>query len=238
MNLAWSKHFMWDGAFTHLDMQALAPISSPSEMDEDFKHVVAKVQGQKYYRTLFAEAFGDSTVTGERFLKALSQFQLTFVSSNSRFDKWKRGEPSAFFSDQEKNGYELFKAHCNSCHTEPLFTNGGFAQSGLAIDTILQDSGRYRVTGKESDIGLFKVPTLRNLTFSFPYMHDGRFSSLHQVLAQYSSGKPHGRSIQPKTETMHTLSPEEQVDIVAFLLTLSDRNFTLDRRFMAPQLRH
>lgn len=121
MNLAWASSFMWDGAVNHLDMQALAPISSPVEMDETIANVVKKVQQQPSYQALFYRAFGDSTATGERLLKALSQFELTLVSANSKYDRVMVGE--AAFTEQENNGYLLFQKNCARCHAEPFFTN-------------------------------------------------------------------------------------------------------------------
>ena len=158
MNLAWSKNFMWDGAVNHLDVQALAPITHPAEMGEALPNVIAKLQHSSSYPPLFQMVFDDSIITGQHLLKALAQFQLTLVSSHSKYDKFKAGEVE--FTEQEMRGYELFKGNCASCHKEPLFANGEFANSGLPMDTTLNDLGRMKITNLASDSLLFKVPTL------------------------------------------------------------------------------
>ena len=137
MNLAWTKSFMWDGSINHLDMQALAPLSNPLEMDEKIENVVLKLSKSILYPTLFRKAFGDPAVTGERTLKAISQFLLTLTSANSKYDSVARNESS--FTLQEKAGYASFQKNCNSCHAEPLFTNSEFENNGLPIDSGLKD---------------------------------------------------------------------------------------------------
>lgn len=235
MNLAWSRSFMWDGAVNHLDIQALAPISHPAEMDEDLAHVVEKLQTETTYQKLFKEAYGDSVITGERLLKALSQFQLTLVSANSKYDQVMRAGSEVSLSPQEHKGYVLFKNHCATCHTEPLFTNGNFENNGLAVDTFLKDKGRMGVTGKPRDSLLFKVPTLRNIEFSSPYMHDGRFSSLQEVLKHYSQGiEPHP-TLSNELKNGISLSANDRVDLMAFLLTLSDKEFLFNPEHAFPR---
>jgi cytochrome c peroxidase len=128
VNLAWSRSFMWDGAVNHLDMQALAPVSNHAEMDFDIAGVVNRLGSRTEYRKMFEEAFGSDDITGERVLKAIAQFELTLVSANSGYDRVMAGKDT--FTLQEKNGYELFKKHCNSCHTEPLFTQYQFENNG------------------------------------------------------------------------------------------------------------
>ena len=223
MNLAWASSFMWDGAVNHLDVQALAPISSPVEMDETIQNVVKKVQRNSAYQTLFFGAFGDSTVTGEHLLKAMAQFELTLISANSKYDQMKRGE--AAYTEQEDKGYALFKTNCASCHAEPFFTNYQFENNGLPIDTTLNDYGRGVITKQPQDSLKFKVPTLRNIEFSYPYMHDGRFRKLRDVLNYYA------QSSQMKIK----LSPDEKVDLIAFLLTLTDREFLFNPDFAFPR---
>ena len=160
-NLAWQKTFMWDGAINHLDMQALAPISHPSEMSSNINEVIKKLNEYKAYKELFLNAFQDSTISTSKILKALSQFQLTLVSSNTKYDKVKMGKET--FTEQEKNGYQLYKNNCASCHSEPFFSNYNFENNGLPIDQTLNDLGRYVITQNENDKRKFKVPSLRNL---------------------------------------------------------------------------
>ncbi|MBK9249040.1 MAG: c-type cytochrome [Ignavibacteria bacterium] len=231
MNLAWSKDFMWDGAVNHLDMQALAPISNPQEMDETMTHVVHKLSQTSLYPPLFRAAYGDSTITGERLLKAMSQFMLTLISARSKYDSVMQRE--AEFTLQEQNGYRLFQTKCSSCHTEPLFTNYQFENNGLPLDTTLMDYGRMSVTKQASDSLKFKVPTLRNIEFSYPYMHDGRFKRLRDVLMHYSTIRQNGtesNKLQPMNFTSN-----EMVDLTAFLLTLTDRKFLFDTAYSYPK---
>ena len=187
-NLAWQNTFMWDGAIHNLDMQALAPLNHPAEMDEDIENLVQKLNESNRYKKAFYAAWGDSVVTGEHFLKAISQFQLTLVSATTKYDAVKSG--TANFTEQEQAGYSIFQNNCNSCHREPLFSSYGYANNGLAIDTTLNDLGRYGVTEKEEDRLKFKIPSLRNLSYTFPYMHDGRFNKLREVLNHYTHLQP------------------------------------------------
>lgn len=232
-NLAWQSAFMWDGAVNHLDVQALAPISHPKEMAEDIAHVVAKLQRHALYPRMFLQAFGDSVVTGERVLKALSQFQLTLVSSHARYDSVKTGQ--ATFNAQEKRGYALFKRHCNACHQEPLFSSYEFARNGLPVDTTLLDYGKGGITHLGKDSLRFKIPSLRNLSYTFPYMHDGRFKKLSQVLNHYTSGIRPSPTLSPELRKPIVLSSEQKVDLIAFLLTLNDKAFVFDPKHQFPK---
>lgn len=232
-NLAWQSTFMWDGAVNHLDMQALAPITHPKEMGESIEGVVKKLQSSKIYPALFYQAFKDSIITGERVLKSLSQFQLTLVSANSKYDRVKEGKEE--FTDQESKGYELFKTHCDACHTEPLFSNYTFANNGLAVDSTLNDYGKWMITRKSSDSLIFKIPSLRNLSYTYPYMHDGRFKKLNQVLNHYSKEIKQSSTLHPLLKNGINLTSEEKVDLIAFLLTLNDKNFVFDPDFQYPK---
>jgi cytochrome c peroxidase len=233
MNLAWQRSFMWDGAINHLDMQALAPITHPLEMDEKLPVVLEKLKAQRRYRFLFERAFGDTAITTERLLRSMSAFMVTLVSSNSKYDRMKRGEAS--FTQQEQMGYALFQQHCNACHTEPLFTNGGFAKNGLPVDPSLRDLGRFVVTQQPSDSFLFKVPTLRNIAYSKPYMHDGRMKGLNDVLKHYAELNASMPKLHNEMEKMPAFTSNERVDLVAFLLTLSDSSFVMNRSFAYPK---
>jgi cytochrome c peroxidase len=232
MNLAWSKSFMWDGGVNHLDVQALNPITSSDEMDETLANVVSKLQKSEKYQGLFLAAFGDANITGQRVLKALSQFELLLISSNSKYDKVMRKE--AAFSVQEQNGYKLFKINCASCHNEPLYTSEKFERNGLPLDTTLNDIGRQKITGNSKDNMLFKVPTLRNIQFTFPYMHDGRFKKLTDVIKHYNSLENDKNLPKQLQKPMH-LSDNERVDLVVFLHTLTDNEFLFDKRFSFPK---
>jgi cytochrome c peroxidase len=232
MNLAWQNTFMWDGAINNLDMQSLAPISHPAEMASHINDVVKKLNRSKLYKKLFDDAYQDSIATGEKTLKAIAQFMLTIVSANSKYDKVMNKK--AEFTVQEQNGYQIFKKNCASCHTEPLFTNGTFANNGIGTDTVLNDIGRMKVTQRKEDAYKFKVPTLRNIEFSYPYMHDGRFKKLGEVLNHYSNGIKQSETLSGKLKSGITLSANEKVDLMAFLLTLSDKQFLFDSNFAYP----
>jgi cytochrome c peroxidase len=233
MNLAWQSSFMHDGAINHLDMQALAPISSHTEMDSDISDVVKKFSSDAEYPKLFAAVYGRGEITGEKILKSLSAFMLTLVTANSRYDSVGRGLTS--YTAQENNGYQIFKRSCASCHPEPLFTNNQFMNNGLPADTALADLGRYNVTKNPTDFLKFKVPTLRNIEFSFPYMHDGRFKNLSQVLNHYTTGIVQSVSLAEPLQYPIRLTSNEKVDLTAFLLTLTDKSFLFNPRFVAPR---
>ena len=227
-NLAWQKTFMWDGAINHLDMQALAPISHPSEMGSNINEVIKKLNESKAYKELFLNAFQDSTISTSKILKALSQFQLTLVSSNTKYDKVKMGKET--FTEQEKNGYQLYKNNCASCHSEPFFSNYNFENNGLPIDPTLNDMGRYVITENENDKRKFKVPSLRNLSFTYPYMHDGRFMTLQEVINHYTSGIEYSETLSLQFNESIELSSNEKVDLISFLLTLNDKDFVFNKK--------
>ena len=231
-NLAWQQHFMWDGAINHLDMQALAPINHPKEMGENLIEVVNKLQSSTLYKTLFKHAFNDTIVTGERILKALSQFELTLVSANSKYDKVIKKQTS--FTEQEQSGYTLFKQHCNSCHAEPLFSNYAFANNGLPVDTTLNDYGKMNITQKSEDSLMFKIPTLRNLSYTFPYMHDGRFKKLHEVLQHYTKGVKQSVTLSHQLKNNINLTSNQKIDLLSFILTLNDSAFVFNPNHKYP----
>lgn len=223
INLAWQKELMWDGASNHLDVQALAPITHPGEMAETIEHVIDKLQKSKLYQSLFKGAYGDTLINSQRMLKALTQFQLTLISDDSKYDKVRRNEDT--FSIQEIRGYQLFLTHCNSCHTEPLFTNHKFKNNGLNIDSQSMDLGRFNITKIPEDSMKFKVPTLRNISYTFPYMHDGRFKKLRSVINHYVDNNKEYKYISKELKQNILLSSNEKTDLISFLITLNDKNF-------------
>ncbi|MFT5056629.1 MAG: cytochrome c peroxidase [Pseudoalteromonas distincta] len=231
-NLAWQKELMWDGAINHIETQALAPISHPGEMGESLPNVLSKLQKSSLYPTLFRDAYGDTSITSQRMLKALSAFQLSLVSANAKYDRVVHKTDS--FTTQEKAGYQLFKTKCNSCHTEPLFTNHTFKNNGLRIDPEIKDVGRYAVTLQAVDSFLFKVPSLRNLSYTYPYMHDGRFQKINEVLNHYTNGINNTIHLSKELQQGIKLSSTEKVDLTAFLLTLNDQEFILTKTNKYP----
>lgn len=233
MNLAWSKTFFWDGGVFDLDLQPIAPITNRVEMDETLENVLAKLRNHEQYPRLFKKAFGTDEINTERVMKALSQFMVMLVSDHSKYDSVKR-QQGAVFSEQEQKGYELFKTHCESCHKEPLFTDGSFRDNGIGVGPN-KDEGRYLVTLKQQDKYKFKVPSLRNISYTAPYMHDGRFITLEAVLEHYASHVKSTPNLDPLFQQAGSLgipiSAQEQADIIAFLRTLNDRVFITDKRF-------
>lgn len=232
-NLAWQKSFNWDGAINHLDMQALAPLNDTREMGETTDNVIVKLQNSPIYPTLFAAAFQDSIITGQHFLQALSAFELTLISANAKYDKVKNGTEK--FTTQEENGYNLFQKNCNTCHAEPLFSTYEFASNGLPIDTTLNDYGKGQISMLKTDSLLFKIPSLRNLKFTFPYMHDGRFKRLNEVINHYTSGIQVHPNLAKKLQKSIILTSNEKTDLIAFLLTLNDTEFVFNKKNKYPR---
>jgi cytochrome c peroxidase len=157
------------------------------------------------------------------------------ISANSRYDKYISGKDT--FSDQEKNGLDLFRKKCASCHKEPLFTDNSYHDNGLQPDSSLNDKGRAKVSAIEKDNYKFKVPGLRNIELTFPYMHDGRFRKLKDVMNHYSEIINKNKDSDEKLKEIGSLSDKEKKDIIAFLLTLTDREFLNDKRFADPNFR-
>jgi len=228
-NLAWQKIIMYDGAVNHLEVQPLAPISNPDEMDEKIENVVAKLNASSIYKKMFYEAFGTEKITGQLTLKAITQFVVSLKSCNSKYDKVKNGTEN--FTEIEQKGYILFQKNCGSCHKEPLFSLDEYKNNGLPIDPTLNDLGRMKVTNNPKDSLLFKVPTLRNIEFTFPYMHDGRFNTLTEVVKHYNNGIVKSKTLSKKLEKPMNLSDNERVEIIAFLKTLTDKEFLFNKKY-------
>ena len=232
-NLAWQKTFMWDGAIHHIDFQPLAPINHPDEMGEHTAHVIEKLNKLPAYISQCNQAFGDDTLTGERMLKSLSQFQLSLVSADSKYDRVKKG--SDHFSPMESAGYSVYRSHCSSCHPEPLFFKNEFTTNGLSPDSTLNDSGRYTVTRRPEDLFLFKIPSLRNLSYSYPYMHDGRFQKISDVIRHYSEGIDKTRHLPKSIKGEMHLEARQKTELTAFLLTLNDSAFIFRQNHQYPR---
>jgi cytochrome c peroxidase len=229
-NLAWMTSYHWDGGINHIEVQPLSPVTSPTEMAETLENVLAKLKKDSLYPAMFKAAFGTSEINSQRMLKALAQFTGSIISSNSKYDKVSRGE--AKFTYAEENGYAVFKAKCAACHREPLFTDNSIRNNGLAINDYLKDYGRMKITGKPEDSLKFKVPSLRNVAVSFPYMHDGRFYSLGSVIEHYRNGIV---TSQPTLDTLLTkrieISDRQKNELIYFLNTLTDTSMTRNHRF-------
>jgi hypothetical protein len=223
---------MLDGGINHLDLQPISPITNPLEMNENLSSVLKKLQQNKEYVSLFKAVYKDSIITSDKFLKSLSQFLSLLISANSRYDRFINEKDT--LSKSEKNGLKLFRANCASCHKEPLFTDNSYRNNGLTISPTLNDSGRFLITRLPNDLLQFKVPSLRNIEVTYPYMHDGRFYNLKQVLNHYAKVSSSKEIIDPILKKEIKLNDQEKTDMIAFLKTLTDKNFLKDRRFMNP----
>lgn len=252
-NMAWYTSFFWDGGVHNLDLVPPVPIQNPVEMDEKTGNVLQKLSNtpvagaakQVDYPKMFKAAFGTDEINGERMMKALSQFMLTMVSATSRYDYYALGDASAL-TTQQKEGLALFKQNCSGCHSGELFTDMGFRNNGL-IPNKINDQGRYDITLNEADRLKFKVPSLRNVGLTAPYMHDGRYTSLQQVLDHYANDQAsspadsiyNSPSLDPLLKPAGKkpgirLSATEKQSIIAFLRTLNDEQFITNKRFSDP----
>ncbi len=230
-NMAWQKEFFWDGGVGDLDLFSVAPIENPLEMDENLGNVLTKLRSSSKYPALFNKAFGSTEITSQKFLKALSQFMVSLVSANSRYDKYIRKE-GVILSADEQEGLALFKQKCSSCHAGELFTDQSYRNNGLNIQGS-KDEGRFRITEHVNDRYKFKVPSLRNVEITAPYMHDGRFFSLEEVLNHYSLGVKQTQNLDPFVSNGIKMTAEEQTKIIAFLKTLTDREFITNQKYQA-----
>ncbi len=228
-NLAWNTSFFWDGGAPTLEHQVIGPIVNPLEMDMRMEDVVSRVAEDASYVRQFEAAF-DQKPAPEGVTKAIASFMRTLVSGDSRYDRFQEGEQAAL-SDAEKRGMELFfseRAECFHCHVGFNLTNNGFHNNGTRPDD--SDLGRQAITEKPSDRGKFKVPSLRNVAVTAPYMHDGSLETLEAVVEHYAKG---GQGHPNTDPTIHPLelSAQEKADLVAFLRALTDEAFLEDPRF-------
>jgi cytochrome c peroxidase len=233
-NLRWRQGLMWDGSASNLENQPLAPFTNPVEMGETLSGLLGKLNGDAGYRRRFAAIYGAGTIDSYRVLRALSQFTAALTSSNSRYDKAVRHEGGITLSASELRGQALMASKCASCHATDLFTDESYRNNGLDA-TFSRDSGRAHISGQPADVGRFKVPSLRNVALTAPYMHDGRFRTLAQVLAHYDHGVTASPTLDPALRPPGgrlgiALTAQEQDDLVAFLQTLTDQAFITDTR--------
>ena len=238
-NLRWRQGLMADGGALSLELQALVPLTDPVEMHLPLAAALAKLNADPEYRRRFAAIYGPGMIDTPQFLRALAQFTAALTSSNSRYDHYVRHEAGGALSYQEVSGLAIFRAKCAGCHATDLFTDESYRNNGLDR-TFPRDSGRARISLKAGDVGRFKVPSLRNVARTAPYMHDGRFATLPAVLAHYAHGVQPSRTLDPLLRQSGgqlgiPLTSQEQVDLLAFLNTLTDNDFLTDRRLMQPR---
>lgn len=237
----------WDGRVSTLEEQALLPVEDPIELHESWPNVEVKLRDDENYPTLFRKAFGIETkmeISKELTVKAIAQFERSLISSgNSKYDRVIAGLD--VFSDQELRGHDIFfdidpdqskHAECGHCHNAPLFTTNEYLNNGLdSVDDLLsfKDQGRGKVTGVLFDNGAFKVPTLRNIINSAPYMHDGRFNTLDEVIDHYETGGHIADNIGAVMRPL-ILSESDRQALIAFIATLQDDDFLNNPEFSNP----
>jgi len=256
-NLVYPSSFFWDGRSATLEEQILEPVPNPIEMHEEWPNAVTELESEVEYLKLFYLAFGDSVITKEKTAKAIAQFLRTIISSNSRYDKHLRGElfgTSAEWTEAEDRGFEIFMGNftgagtfgdCFHCHGNILFhlvgesdqfKNNGLQQAATLND--FTDTGRGAITGNTQDNGKFKIPSLRNIELTAPYMHDGRFNTLEEVVNFYSEGVQHSPTIDPLMEAAQQggvqLTTQQKQDLVTFLKALTDQSLASNTAFSDP----
>ena len=240
-NLNWSQSLFWDGRASTPEQQVLFPVRNHKEMNLDWKTAETRINGSKFYTDLFSKAFPNKKIDSILISYAIAQFERTIISNNSKFDKVLRGE--THLTKEEYAGFELVnnqeKGDCLHCHVTDahgLVTNGKFSNNGL--DSSPLDSGQYLVTQNINDIGKFKIPSLRNLYLTAPYMHDGRFLTVEEVLEFYSSGLQKSYTIDSKMQHINNggiqISEVEKKQIIAFLKCLTDSSLILNQDYSNP----
>lgn len=246
INAGWMDKLFWDGRAESVEDQAFQPVTNPVEMHETWPNAIAKLQADPHYPYLFEKAFGTSTIDSVLVVKAIAQFERTLISGNSPFDKYLATGSSGWNTTDEFAAYQGFalfmdetKGDCFHCHGDsynPLWTDNIFHNNGL--DAVITDKGLGEVTGNPTDDGKFKTPTLRNLVFTAPYMHDGRFQTLDEVINHYSEGLQNSPTIDPLMKSVGSggvqLDPTEKYYLKMFLISLSDSSFVNNPDFGDP----
>jgi cytochrome c peroxidase len=227
-NVAWMKRFMMEGGVPTLETQALAPLHDSVEMGINMMRAVERLNGDPLVVELGRAAYGRDSIDPFVITRALACFQRTFMSGDSRYDRFVQGKKDQM-KEQELRGMSIFfseQTHCSECHSGVFFTDMDYHNIGLEEE--YADEGKARATHREEDVGRFKTPTLRNIQLTAPYMHDGRMASLEEVIAFYNTG---GNFHRNKDERVHPLglTDEQQADLLAFLTTLTDWNFVQNK---------
>jgi len=237
INAGWMDTFFWDGRDGSLEEQAFEPVPNPIEMHQSWPDAVDKLKIHPDYPDLFFDAFGTREIDSSYVAKAIAQFERTLISSDTKWDRYLRGEYE--LSQAETKGFEIFfteQGDCFHCHSTILYTDNLFHNNGL--DAAFTDKGLFDVTGNENDIGKFKTPTLRNVEFTAPYMHDGRFETLEEVIDFYSEGLQFSPTIDPLMKNVNQggiqLSDDEKQSLIAFIKTLTDTTFINNPEYSNP----
>lgn len=248
-NMAWhNNEFFWDGRAHLLRDQALLPIQDPLEMNETLDNVITKLSATKMYRDQFVRAFDSEAITADKVALALEQFMLSIVSYNSKYDRYLAGEEELTAS--EERGRILFEleynpffpessgADCTHCHGGRNFENDQYMNNGLDSDADFTDIGREAVTQTPADRAKFKVPSLRNVAITAPYMHDGRFQTLEEVIDHYNEGIKYSSTVDPTVENTREsglfLTEQDKTDLINFLHTLTDEVMMNEPAYQSP----
>lgn len=248
-NMAWNTNeFFWDGRAHMLRDQAILPIQDPLEMNETLENVIDKLSNDQMYVDQFKRAFEDGQITVDNMALAMEQFMLSIVSHDSKYDRYLAGIET--LTESEERGRQLYfdeynpffpefsGADCQHCHGGPNFENDRYMNNGLDTDAQFVDLGREEVTKNAADRAKFKVPTLRNIAVTPPYMHDGRFNTLEEVIDHYNEGIQESSTVDPAIlATKGTglgLTEQDKVDLVNFLKTLTDDTFLNNDEYKSP----
>jgi cytochrome c peroxidase len=253
VNVAWQSRFFWNGRAHSLEQQAVEPINNPVEMHETSANVVAKLQSHAQYPTRFKSAFGTDQVSIELIAKAISQFERTLISKNSLFDGYPAIKENVFAGNPSaKRGFDIYsgeRGQCFHCHGAALtllsnnITDSIFRNNGLLSDAEMAGTGLGHITGNSKDDGKFKVPTLRNIALTAPYMHDGRFATLEEVVNFYATGIHLNQNIDINFAKISEiiefyggvqLDADDRKDVVAFLKCLTDTTFINNPEYKDP----
>lgn len=231
-NMAWYKEYFQDGSMKKMEDIYISHITAPNEMAETVENVIDKLKDDAKYRAMFRAAFHTTEINADLMTKAISQFVLTIISNNSKYDRVKRNE--ATFTLPEQLGYDIFKTKCSTCHKEPLFTDFSYRNIGMTLDPDLKDQGRKKVTGLSSDSLKFRVLSLRNAQSTRPFGHDGRFFSFTNMYFHYDHQVVNGPTTDPLVVPGILLSSFEQGQLTAFLNTLTDSVMINNPKFKKP----
>lgn len=236
-NVGFYKNFSWDGAIHQLEEFSIIPITTDFEMNETMENILLKLENDQSYKKLFMNVYGTNQINGRQVLNALSQFMLTMISAKSKYDMvlQKKGA----FSEEEQKGYQLFQTNCASCHKGAIQSDFSFRNTGLTYNKRTNDIGRMRVSLDVRDSLSFRVPSLRNVELTAPYMHDGRFRTLEAVLKHYVNNLKPNPNLDPLLRKQDgsiglSLSEKEQKQIIAFLKTLTDNEFISNKNLEEP----
>lgn len=232
-NLAWNTSFMWDGGINHIEVMSIAPITDSFEMALPLRVVGSRLNNTPRYQKAFKSAMKTDSITDRQFLLALTQFMGALISSDSPYDSYVKGQSQSLSSDALE-GLKLFRVHCGDCHKEPLFTDYSFRNNGTY--SVGGDSGRFLISDNVHDLGRFKVPSLRNIKLTAPYMHDGRFETLEEVIEHYTSSLSDREGIDPILKGRIELTATEKNQIISFLKSLTDPAFIQQTAFTNPHV--